>query len=133
MIAIDTNVLVRFLVRDDAEQAEAASALLEDLTPEQPGYICREVAIEVPWVLERSYRFPRGEIAEALLALLASDDLVFEAADDVARVASQYDQGGPGFSDRMILAAAVRAGAAPLHTFDRRLAREPGAELVGAG
>ena len=130
MIAIDTNVLVRFLARDHAEQAEAARVLLQGLTPEQPGFICREVAIEVTWVLERSYKFPREQVAEALLELLASNNLVFEAADDVAHAAFQYSRGGPGFSDLMILAAASRAGATPLYTFDQRLARAEGAELV---
>lgn len=133
MIALDTNVLVRLLTRDDAEQAEAARSLLRSLTPEQPGYVCREVAIEVAWVLERSYRFTRGDIAEALLELIASSDLVFEAADDIARAAFLYSQGGPGFSDRMVLAAASRAGAVPLYTFDRSLAKADGAELVETG
>ncbi len=45
MIAIDTNVLVRYLAHDDAEQAEAARLLLEAITSERPGFICREVAI----------------------------------------------------------------------------------------
>ena len=130
MIAIDTNVLVRLLARDHAEQAEAARTLLQGLTPEQPGFICREVAIELAWVLERSYKLPRQRIAEALLALLTSNNLVFEAADDVAPAAFRYGQGGPGFSDLMILAASERAGAEPLMTFDRRLAREAGAALV---
>ena len=130
MIAIDTNVLVRLLARDHAEQAEAARTLLQGLTPEQPGFICREVAIELAWVLERSYKLPRQRIAEALLALLTSNNLVFEAADDVAHAAFRYGQGGPGFSDLMILAASERAGAEPLMTFDRRLAREAGAALV---
>ena len=133
MIALDTNVLVRLLTRDHAEHAEAARSLLQGLTPEQPGYVCREVAIEVAWVLERSYRFARGDIAEALLELIASDNLVFEAADDVARAAYFYSQGGPGFSDRMVLAAAARADATPLFTFDRQLARLEGVELVAAG
>ncbi len=133
MIALDTNVLVRFLIKDHAEHAEAARSLLQGLTPEQPGYVCREVAIEVAWVLERSYRFARGDIAEALLELIASDNLVFEAADDVAPAAYLYSQGGPGFSDRMVLAAAARADATPLFTFDRQLARLEGVELVAAG
>ena len=133
MIAIDTNVLIRFLVRDQAEQAAAARTLLQGLTPEQPGFICREVATEVAWVLERSYGFPREQIAETLQDLLASNDLEFEAADDVAHAAFRYAQGGPGFSDLMILAAATRAGAAPLYTFDRRLSRAEGAKLLGAG
>lgn len=133
MIAIDTNILVRLLARDDAEQAEAARALLQSLTPERPGFICREVAIEIVWVLERSYRFPREQIGEAVLELLTSNNLVFEAADDVARAIVQYGRGGPGFPDLMILAAAARSEALPLHTLDRRLSREEGAELVEAG
>ena len=130
MIAIDTNVLVRLLARDHAEQAGAARTLLQGLTPEQPGFVCREVAVELAWVLERSYGFPREAIAEALLELLASNNLVFEAADDVAHAAFRYGQGGPGFSDRMILAAAARVEALPLYTFDRRLSRAEGTELV---
>ena len=130
MTALDTNVIVRYLVRDDAGHAEAARALLDGLTPGDPGFICREVVVEVAWVLERSYRFTRSRIAEALMDLTASDSLVVESSDDVAAAAYRYRQGGAGFSDLMILAAAKRAGAAPLHTFDRRLARLQGAVLV---
>ena len=130
MTAIDTNVLVRYLVRDDAEQAEAARALLEGLTRERPGFVCREAVVEVVWGLERVYRFGRVEIADVLLELLATDCLVFESADDVIRSVLRYRQGGPGFSDLMILAAANRAEALPLHTFDGRLARVEGASLV---
>ena len=133
MTAVDTNVIVRYLVADDPGQAEAARSLLERLTPDTPGFICREVVIEVAWVLERSYRFPRARIAEALMGLTASDSLVVENADDVVAAAHRYRQGGVGFSDLMILAAAERVGAAPLYTFDRRLARMQGAVLVGGG
>ena len=131
MTALDTNVIVRYLVRDDAEQAAAARALLDGLTPGNPGFICREVVLEVAWVLERSYRFPRSQVAEALMDLTASDGLVVEDSDDVAAAAHRYRQGGAGFSDLMILAAAGRAGAMPLHTFDRRLSRMQGVVLAG--
>ncbi len=130
MTALDTNVIVRYLVGDDAEQAAAARGLLDGLTPGDPGFICREVALEVAWVLERSYRFTRSRIAEALMNLTASDSLVVESSDDVAAAAYRYRQGGVGFSDLMILAAVERAGATPLHTFDRRLAQLQGAILV---
>ena len=132
MTAVDTNVIVRYLVADDPGQSEAARLLLERLTPDTPGFICREVVIEAAWVLERSYRFPRARIAEALMDLTASDSLVVENADDVVAAAHRYRQGGVGFSDLMILAAAERVGAAPLYTFDRRLARMQGVVLVGA-
>ncbi len=130
MTALDTNVIVRYLVGDDVEHAEAARALLNGLTPGNPGFICREVVIEVAWVLERSYRFTRSRIAEALMDLTASDSLVVENSGDVAAAAHRYRQGGAGFSDLMILSAAERIGAVPLHTFDRRLARMDGAVLV---
>ena len=78
MTAVDTNVLLRYLVRDDPQQAEAARALLESFTPEQPAFICREVIIETVWVLERSYRLPRVEIADLIEQLIHTDRLVFE-------------------------------------------------------
>ena len=130
MTALDTNVIVRYLVNDDPQQAEVARALLDGLTPGTPGFICREVVLEVGWVLERAYRFTRAEIADVLMDLTASDSLVVEHADDVAAAAYRYRQGGVGFSDLMVLAAAERAEATPLYTFDRRLARMEGAALV---
>ncbi len=130
MIALDTNVLVRYLVRDDARQAEAARALLEPLTAERPGYVCREVAVELVWVLERAYGLARDQIATILEELVATEELVVEDADDVARAASGYRAAGVGFSDLMILAAAKRSGAHPLYTFDQKAARHDGISLL---
>ncbi len=130
MIALDTNVLVRYLVRDDQHQAEAARALLESLTPERPGYVCREVIVELVWVLERAYGFPRDRIGSVLEELVATEGLAIEAAGDVARAAIRYRAGGAGFSDLMILAAADRSGARPMYTFDRKAARIDGVELL---
>ena len=130
MIALDTNVLVRYLVRDDEEQAESARTLLESLTTERPGYACREVVVELVWVLERAYGVSRERIAAILQELVATQGLVVEAGDEVARAAFRYGAGGPGFSDLMVLAAAERSGARPLYTFDRKAARLEGVELL---
>ena len=130
MEAVDTNIILRFLVGDNPEQETAARALIDGLTPSNPGFICREVIVEVAWVLERSYGFIRTRVAEILMDLTASDSLVVENSDDVAAAAHRYRQGGIGLSDLMILSAAEREGARPLHTFDRRLARMQGAALV---
>ena len=54
MIAIDTNALMRFLIRDDADQYEIAADLVKACTLDEPGFICREVILELVWVLERS-------------------------------------------------------------------------------
>jgi predicted nucleic-acid-binding protein len=54
VIALDTNVLVRFLVQDDPSQAHLAGEIIDQLTEEAPGFVSREVLIELVWVLERA-------------------------------------------------------------------------------
>ena len=130
MIALDTNVLVRFLVRDDEEQASAANELLSSLTVDRPGFVCREVVVELVWVLERAYGFPRDQIADVLEHLVSTEVLVIEAAEEVAQAAFRYRAVSAGFSDLMILAAAERAQALPMYTFDQKAARQEGVVLL---
>ena len=130
MIALDTNVLVRYLVNDDVRQAEAARELLAKLTPERPGFVCREVSVELAWVLDRAYGFSRHRIATVFEELVATEELRVETADDVIRAADAYRRGGAEFSDQMIAAAARRSGADVLYTFDRRAAQLHGAALL---
>ena len=130
MIALDTNIIIRYLVRDDVKQSEAARALLESLTAERPGYVCREVAVEVVWVLKRAYGYSRAQIAAILKELLITETLVFEVADDIAHAAFRYSEGEAEFSDLMIMAAARRAGIRSLHTLDQKLSRFEDAVLL---
>ena len=78
MEALDANVILRYLVGDNPEQETAVRTLMDALTPDNPGFICREVVIEAAWVLERSYHFPRNRDAEALMGLASSDSIVVE-------------------------------------------------------
>ncbi len=130
MIAIDTNVLVRFLTQDDPDQARAATDFMNGLRESDPGFISREVMVELVWVLERAYGFSRAEVAGALEGLLSATEIAIEAADDTGRAVFQYRDGGFGFADLMIAAAARRADAIPLVTFDRKAAQIPGVELL---
>ena len=132
MIALDTNVLVRYLVNDDAAQSGAARALIAELSLEAPGFVCREVLVELVWVLERAYGFSRDRIASVLESLFTIPALRIEAGDDMVRAAYGYRRGGAEFADRMIAAAARRAGAAALYTFDRQAARLENANLLAA-
>tara|TARA_R110002072_G_scaffold2173_4_gene18039 strand:- start:4317 stop:4715 length:399 start_codon:yes stop_codon:yes gene_type:complete len=131
VIALDTNVLVRFLVQDDPDQARLAGDVMDQLTDAAPGFVGREVLVELVWVLERAYRLDRAEIAEVLDGLLASTDLVIEGADQVGPALELYRKEGFGFADLMIDAAARRAGASVVVTFDRKAARLPGMRLLG--
>ena len=123
MIALDTNVLLRFLLRDDEEQAEAAARLLRRLTLEDPGFVSREVLVELVWALEYTYRYSRDQVATVLNELLNVAALQIEWASEVVEAAGGYRRGGADFADRMIAAAARRAGAVPLYTLDRKAAR----------
>lgn len=132
MIALDTNVIIRYLVRDDEEQAEVSRVLLESLSEERPGFVCREVILEIVWVLERAYRLSRDQIAVIVEELTQTEGLIIEFDDDMIRAAMGYRQGIADFSDFMILIAAQRAGAEPLYTFDRKFSRLAGTELLSA-
>ena len=132
MIALDTNVLVRFLTQDDAEQAQLASSLISGLTSDDPGFVCREVLVELVWVLERAYNYPRADIAGALAGLLAATELVIEEADSVADVLHLYENKGYGFSDLMIRQAARRSKSHKLVTFDKTAAELDGVDWLAA-
>ena len=110
MIALDTNVLVRYLVNDEPDQAEAARTLIESLSADRPAYVCREVAVELCWVLERNYSFSRDRIATILEDIVATEELRVEEMEDVVRAANGYRRGGAGFSDRMIVVFFIVSG-----------------------
>ena len=131
MIALDTNVLVRFLTQDDDDQFQVAADLIEGCTRDVPGYVCREVMIELVWVLERAYKYSREEIADALLSIVTASQLSVENAQDIASIVNLYRDEGYDFADLMIRQAAQRTENRVLKTFDQRLARLDGVELLG--
>lgn len=130
MIALDTNILVRFLTQDDPEQGRLASRLISQLSQTRPGFVCREVLVELVWVLERSYGFGRDAIARVLEGLLAATELVIEEADALGAILDSFRHNGFGFADLMIREAARRAGAQSLATFDRKATGMDGVSLV---
>lgn len=130
MIGLDTNVLVRFLTGDDPVESAAAERIMATLSPERTGFVCREVLVELVWVLERAYGYGRDAIVSAIEGLLASRELTMETADIVVLALGRYAEGGAGFADQMILAQCARAGCTELATFDRRAAAGTGGRLL---
>lgn len=126
MIGLDTNVVVRFLVQDDPQQALLASAIFARLTADQPAFLAREVLVELVWVLERAYGLSRADIAAAIDGLLSSHELVIEAADRVGRAVERYRHGGAGFSDHMIALCAQDNGCDLTYSFDRKAVTRAG-------
>ena len=131
MIALDTNVLVRYLAQDDDAQFRVAASLIEGCTSDAPGYVCREVMIELVWVLERAYKYSREEIAEALLSIVTASQLSVENAQDIASIVNLYREDVYDFADLMIRQAAQRTENRILKTFDQKLAKLDGVELLG--
>ena len=130
MIGLDTNILVRFLVQDDPSQSAAAQSLLSRCSTKEPGFVGREVLVELVWVLERAYGHSASRISATLIGLLEAEELVLEDPDDVVTAAVAYGSGVADFADHMIAAAAVRAGCQTLYTFDRKGARHNAVTLL---
>ncbi len=126
MLAVDTNVLVRLLARDDAKQAVAA-----DQAVAKGAWVSHLVLAETVWVLDAVYaRTPRQLIA-ALEQLLIHESLVLQDADAVAAALAQFRaKPALGFSDCLVLEIARKAGHLPLATFDKALARVAGAHRL---
>jgi predicted nucleic-acid-binding protein len=124
--ALDTNVLVRFLVEDDARQSARAAAVVERAIREKkPLFLSHIVVCETVWVLETAYDFGRGEIAHVLGELLRAGHLVVEEAEQVRRALDRYDAGKGDVADYLIAERANALGFAKVATFDRNLHGEP--------
>jgi len=127
MIALDTNVLVRFLVHDDARQARKAKALVERLDEQEvQAFVPDIVMCELVWVLERCYRFERTRIAGVLKKLTGARQLVFDSTDNILRAIDAYEKGRGDFADYLIREHARAAGCEAVVTFDKSLLRDAG-------
>jgi predicted nucleic-acid-binding protein len=119
MIALDSNVLVRLLVADDPAQTGRAKAVVDRLDAEdQRAYVSDIVLCELVWVLSRSYRLKRAELAAALRRLVCSKQLQFDSADQVLRALAAYESGKGDFADYLIREHAKAAGCDTVATFD---------------
>ncbi|MEJ2189402.1 MAG: type II toxin-antitoxin system VapC family toxin [Acidobacteriota bacterium] len=127
MIALDTNVLVRFLVVDDEAQSRRATKLIADATARDEELFLSDIVIcETVWVLSSAYRFSRAEISAALSGLLRAKSVTFASTDRLARALDAYAKGKGDFADYLIREQARAAGAETVATFDRALHRESG-------
>jgi predicted nucleic-acid-binding protein len=126
MRAIDTNVLVRLLTRDDAAQFAAAEAFIA-----KGAWVPLLALAETVWVLTAVYARKPAQIAVAVEMLLNHQHLVLERADVVAAALANYrGKSKPGFSDCLMLEIARASGYQPIGTFDKALGHLEGAQLL---
>ena len=126
MLALDTNVLVRLLARDDARQALAA-----DHAVAKGAWVSHLVLAEAIRILDAVYGRTAKQLIAALDLLLVHESLVLQDADVVSAALSQF-RAKPmlGFSDCLVLEVARKAGHLPLATFDRALSKVGGAQKL---
>jgi len=126
MRAVDTNLLVRLIARDDPDQARAAEEFIA-----RGAWVSHLVLAETLWVLDAVYQRSATQIATAVEMLLNHKQLTLQDADVVAAALKQFrTRSTVGFSDFMVLEIARKAGHLPLGTFDKALARHAGAERL---
>lgn len=127
MIALDTNVLVRYLTEDDEAQAARAAALIEGaIDREETMFVTHIVLCELAWVLGGPYRRSRRDIHTAITGLLAAAQLLVEDAEMAHRANARYRSGRADFADYLIGERASAAGCQTVATFDKKLLREDG-------
>jgi predicted nucleic-acid-binding protein len=128
VIALDTNILVRYIASDDPAQSKRAEALIEgELSAERPGFVAAITLCETLWVLRDRYRFSTAAQATVVETLLNSGQFVVEHEDCVA---AALRSGHGDIADALIHFIGVKAGCTHTVTFDRRFARLGGVELV---
>jgi predicted nucleic-acid-binding protein len=119
MLAIDTNVLVRLLVQDDAKQVKTAEQFIA-----KGAWVSHVVLAEALWVLESVYDRSAQHLMMALTLMLTHESLVLQDADTVSAALVHFKSKPKlGFSDCLVLEIARKAGHVPLGTFDKALSK----------
>ncbi|MEP7345084.1 MAG: type II toxin-antitoxin system VapC family toxin [Gemmatimonadaceae bacterium] len=132
MIALDTNVLVRFLAQDDPVQARIAAEIIEGAADRDESLFLSDVVIaETAWVLTRAYKVTRKALADILLRLADARHIEMRDDDIVRRAATAFAAGRGDFADYFIRELSLESGCDQVVTFDRALWREGFARAAG--
>jgi predicted nucleic-acid-binding protein len=124
MKALDTNVLIRFLINDDEKQAEIAKQLIQQAeSNKQPLFITSLVVLEVIWVLDAVYDVKREDIVTTLGDLILMPALCFENQTMLRHFIMQASVSNFDLSDLLIALAATEAGCETTLTFDKKAAK----------
>ena len=125
MKGLDTNALVRFLVRDDEVQAEAVHRVLRKAEQgREVFFVPLLVVLETCWVLDAVYEIPRDEIIDAFMMLLLMPTLRFEAPSVLQRVMARAKDIPSDLADLLIADSARQSGCESVLSFDKRAAKQ---------
>jgi len=121
MLGVDTNVLIRYLIRDDQPQYEKARRLIDrEVNRGEPVLVSLLVLLETEWVLRSRYELPKPDIVTVFSALLDTADLAFEDEPSVEHAIYSWKDSTADFADCLIDARNRRSGCRATATFDGR-------------
>jgi len=131
LIGLDTNILLRATLNDDAVQSKAAQRLLKSLGDDKRGFVNLPVLMEFFWVLRSRYKLPQARLAGVMRHLLEVEHIEFEALEVVGKALATYEAGVADFADMIIAFRNRDLGAASTFTFDEGAAKSiAGMELL---
>ncbi|MBC8431545.1 MAG: type II toxin-antitoxin system VapC family toxin [Desulfobacterales bacterium] len=131
MKALDTNVLIRFLTKDDEQQAETIYRLFKQAeSGKKEFWVSLLVVLETLWVMESVYEIPRQEILDAINELLLMPILKFEAKSAIQDLVASGRESDLDLSDILIAHSAKFSGCDCVLTFDKRASNFGFFELV---
>ncbi|MFM7631481.1 MAG: PIN domain-containing protein [Alphaproteobacteria bacterium] len=130
MIALDTNVLVRYLIQDDPEQSLKATQLLDTLSASNKAFIYCIVLCETFWVLKTSYQLPKASLVTVFNGILSVPVLDIEYPERCLMALHNYQMGRADFPDYLIKSIANHYGYHRILTFDKTAAQNDGFALL---
>jgi predicted nucleic-acid-binding protein len=130
VIGLDTNILLRYFVKDDPIQTPMAVQTMYSLSPQEPGWISLLVLAELTWTLRRVFKLNRTAIAEVIAKLLNSQDMVLEQEEIVRQGLHLYSTTKADFADCVIALSARSMGCTTVVTLDEVAARDLGMKLI---
>ena len=124
MVGLDTNIIVRYVVQDDAHQAAIANRIFDKgISNTNKGFIPTAVLCETVWVLSRGYKYRRESIRLTLDTLLHTETLEFEHRECVWKAYEDFCRSAADFVDCLVGHVNRKHGAQPTLTFDRDASR----------
>ena len=129
MIALDTNILVRFIMQDDPVQSEKANNIIGSLTPGNPALITMVVLCELNRVLMKSYKISKKDRIKTLKNLFTLSVFEIENFEVCLAALKLFKNGKADFSDYLIKKSAENAGYKTVITFHKDALAEKGFEL----
>ena len=120
MIAIDTNILVRYITQDDDSQSKAAESLLAKYSNKiQSIFINNIVMCELVWVLEKGYKYTQQQISSTIRIILSTEEFAFEYHNVLWLALEEYELKNTDFSDSLISKLNYNLGYKQTFSFDK--------------